>query len=102
MDLGERILEIWEESEFPPPTVLLVQHEDNLLAVVDDSDTFFRFIGRNGQVYLALNRNCSRITINDGEAYSCKRIDPVLCSPSTGPDGPRDNFVLDQIIPLIF
>jgi len=55
-------------------------------------------------IFLALNTNCQLgkpdVTIGDA-IYVCKKVDPILCSPTGGPASIKDLFVLNNIAPLL-
>jgi hypothetical protein len=105
MSLTDRIFAIWATSHYKPPTVPLIFYENEFMVTVDDSETFLRFMSSDGQIFLALNKNC-QITkpapIIGNSAYVCSKVDPILCSPTSGPDSIRDIFVLNNITPLLY
>lgn len=105
MSLSDRIFAIWATSHYNPPTVPLIFYENEYMITVDDSETFLRFMSSDGQIFLALNKNC-QITrpspIIGNSSYLCTKVDPILCSPTSGPDSVRDIFVLNNIIPLLY
>jgi len=104
MSLTDDILNIWNQSVYTPPSVPLLYYNNEYMAVVDDNDVFLRFISVDGQVYVALNNHCDYInsdkSIGPG-VYICEPITPILCAPLKGPEGHRDFFVLNNIIPLL-
>lgn len=104
MSLSQRILQVWATSPYAPPKVPLIFYENEYMAIVDDSQLFLRFISGDGQIFVALNKNCQihqadPSVIND--VYVCTKVDPILCSPTSGPDSVRDLFVLNNIIPFL-
>jgi len=105
MSLLQRIHQVWVASSYTPPKIELIFYEGGFMATVDDSGTFLRFIAIDGQIFLALNQNCQLIkpapSVGDN-IYFCTKVDPILCSPTGGPNGARDIFVLNNIIPLLY
>jgi len=104
MSLSKRILDIWNSSSFPTPKVPLIFYDNEYMATIDDSETFFRFMSSDGQIFLAINNNCQygKPDSNIGDVvYVCSKVDPILCSPTPGPNSYKDNFVLKNIAPLL-
>lgn len=104
MSLEQRILEKWASSGYAPPKIPLLFVPNEYMAVIDDSGIFFRLMSTDGQILLAINRYCSLNSAPPSVAanvYVCEKLDPVLCSPSSGPSGDKDRFVLNNIIPLL-
>ena len=108
MSLTQRILDVWATSRHVPPKIPLIFHENEYMITVDDTETFYRFMSTDGQIFLALSRNCQLATPDLsnqaalGKAvYLCNKVDPILCSPTSGPDSIRDIFVLNNIVPLL-
>jgi hypothetical protein len=104
MSLSQRIFQVWASSPYTPPKVPLIFYENEYMATVDDSQIFLRFMSSDGQIFLALNNNCQLgkpdPTIGDS-VYICRKVDPILCSPTAGLDSIRDLFVLNNITPLL-
>jgi len=105
MSLSQRILERWKSSQYinNVPQVPLIYEDGEYMIIVDDSQTFIRFMSLDGQVFLALRQNCQYARpdpIYGDFVYMCTKVDPILCSPTGGPDGVRDMFVLNNIVPL--
>lgn len=104
MSLSQRVLQVWATSQYLAPRVPLIFYENEYMATVDDSGIFFRFMSTDGSIFVALNRNCQAntapATVGD-TVYVCTKVDPILCSPSTGPESIRDIFVLNHIVPLL-
>ena len=104
MSLSQQIINIWASSPYSPPKIPLIFYENEYMATVSDIDTFLRFISVDGQIFVALNINCQvgkpDPSIGD-TVYVCSKIDPILCSPSGGPDSIKDVFVLNKITPLL-
>ena len=104
MSLSQRIIQIWATSPYNPPHTPLIYYEGEYMATVDDTQTFLRFMSSDGQIFLALNQNCQLAqpdpTIGDA-VYYCTKVDPILCSPTKGPDSIKDLFVLNNIAPLL-
>lgn len=104
MSLSQYILKIWSQSQYEPPVIPLIFHENQYMATVEDSQTFLRFISSDGQIFLALNTNCQigqpDPSIGD-TIYMCSKVDPILCSPTKGPDSIKDLFVLNNIAQLL-
>jgi hypothetical protein len=98
MSLSQRILQIWNTSQFKAPNVPLIYHDNQYMATVDDSTNFFRFMSADGQIFVALSTRCQ---IQGPGIYVCTKIDPILCSPVPGLQYGRDIFVLNNIAPLI-
>lgn len=104
MSLSQQIINIWTASPYSPPKIPLIFHENQYMATVSDTDTFLRFISVDGQIFLALNFNCKQAAPDPSignSVYICSKVDPILCSPTSGPDNARDIFVLNKIIPLL-
>ena len=113
MSLSQRILKIWRQSQYLPPRVPLLFYDNEYMAVVDDTQSFLRFISSDGQIFLALNTHCQISKIDEpyfpgkpattvGDTiYVCSKIDPILCSPTSGPESIKDIFVLNYITPLL-
>ena len=105
MSLSQQINNIWASSYYPPPAIPLIFYGGEYMATVSDNETFLRFMSVDGQVFVALNTNCQHgqpdPTIGDS-VYICSKVDPILCSPTGGPSGVRDMFVLNKIIPLLY
>ena len=101
MSLSQQILQIWTDSSYDPPTVQLIYYEGDYMVTIDDSETFLRFMSSDGQIYLALNKNCQQSEVDSTIVYFCDKLDPILCSPTKGPETSRDMFVLNNIIPLL-
>lgn len=104
MSLSQQILQIWARSQYQPPRVPLIFYENEYMATVEDIGTFLRFMSMDGQIFLALNTNCQvgKPDASIGtEIYVCTKVDPILCSPTTGPESLRDIFVLNNIAPLL-
>lgn len=102
--LSQYIDLIWKRSTFPPPNIQLLYDNNEYFAVISDSEIFIRFMSADGQIFLALNTNCRRQTTTDLSPqtfYFCSKIDPILCSPTEGPNNTRDLFVLNNIAPLL-
>jgi hypothetical protein len=104
MSLSQRIIQVWLASGYTPPKIPLIFYENEYMITVDDSGLFLRFMSSDGQIFLALNQNCQLgtpdITVGNS-VYVCSKVDPILCSPSKGPNGIRDIFVLNNITPLL-
>lgn len=104
MSLSQHILGIWANSQYPPPRIPLIYNENQYMVTVDDTGIFLRFMSSDGQIFMAINRNCqtakSDPTIGT-EVYICTKVDPILCSPTPGLEHARDIFVLKNIAPLI-
>jgi len=104
MSLSQYILQIWSSSPYTPPKIPLIFYENEYMITVDDSQTFLRFMSSDGQIFLALNKNCYTVkpdaTIGDA-VYICNKVDPILCSPTTGPNNLRDLFVLNNIASVL-
>lgn len=104
MSLSQRILDIWGSSSFTPPNIQLIFNENEYMAVIEDSEDFLRFMSSDGQIFIALSKNCqhakSNPTIGDN-VYVCTKVDPILCSPIHGPHNEKDIFVLNNIAPLL-
>ena len=100
MSLSENLLEIWGQSQYQPPEIPLLFYDGDLMVVISDSGAFIRFMSIDGQVYLALNKNCEVVVSKTEDVYSCYSGYQILCSPSTIQDN-RDLFVLNKIIPLL-
>lgn len=102
--LSQRIDAIWKTSAHVPPRVQLIYNDGEYMATVNDSDTFLRFMSSDGQIFIALNTNCNYArpapVIGDN-VYVCTKVDPILCSPTGGPDSVRDLFVLNNIVHLL-
>ena len=104
MSLEQRILDLWSNSGYPAPTIPLLYNPNEYLAVIDDSGTFYRLMTVDGQIFVSINRNC---TLNPAppsvaaNVYVCTKLTPILCSPTSGPIGAKDRFVLNNIIPLL-
>ena len=105
MSLSHRVLQIWSSSIHTPPTIPLIFYDNEYMATVDDSGPFLRFMSIDGQIFLALNQNCHHAnadpTIGD-TVYLCTKVDPILCSPTSGPNSIKDLFVLNKITPLLY
>jgi hypothetical protein len=104
MSLSQYISQIWAQSQYVPPQIPLIIHDNEYMAIIDDSQPFLRFMSSDGQIFLALNTNCqiAQPDITIGNAiYMCTKIDPILCSPTRGPGSSRDIFVLNNIAPLL-
>ena len=104
MSLTDRILAIWARSQYIAPKVPLIFYENEFMITVEDSGTFLRFMSSDGQIFLALNLNCQlgKPDPSVGDAvYVCKKVDPILCSPTSGVDSTRDIFVLNNIAHLL-
>jgi len=104
MSFSQRIIAVWTSSIYPAPKVPLIFYEGEYMATVDDSDNFLRFMSAGGQIFLALNTNCQYgkpdPAIGD-VVYMCSKVDPILCSPTRGPNSNKDIFVLKNIAPLL-
>ena len=104
MSLSQNIITIWASSPYPPPRIPLIFYENEYMATVSDADTFLRFMSVDGQIFVALNINCQagKPDPSIGDAiYICSKVDPILCSPTGGPDSSKDIFVLNNIAPLL-
>lgn len=104
MSLSQRILQIWTSSPHTPPKIPLIYYDNEYMATVDDSATFLRFMSIDGQIFLAFNQNCQHANADPrigDTVYLCTKVDPILCSPTGGPNSTRDLFVLNKITPLL-
>lgn len=104
MSLSEHIFQVWAASTYTPPTIPLIYNENEYMVTIDDTGAFLRFMSTDGQIYLALNTKCQLgkpdPTIGNS-VYVCTKLDPILCSPTTGIVSFRDLFVLNNIVPLL-
>lgn len=105
MSLTDRIMQIWHASNHTPPMVPLAYHDEDLLLTIEDSGPIWRFLAVDGQVYSAVGAACKIRNPRDAnlgpQAYVCTGLTIVMCSPSSGPHGARDMFVLNNIVPLV-
>ena len=102
MSLSQRISQVWQGSNYTPPRIPLIFHENEYMATIDDSGTFIRFMAHDGQIFLSMNKNCSLSTIYTGDSvYVCTKVDPILCSPTGGPNDVKDLFVMNKIAPML-
>jgi hypothetical protein len=104
MALSQRIIEVWRASNYGPPAVPLIYHENQYMATIADEGAFVRFMKLDGSILMALSQRCQQgqpdPTIGT-TVYVCGQVTPILCAPSGGPEGARDLFVLNNIIPLL-
>jgi len=104
MSLSQKIFNIWATSQFTAPKIPLIFYENEYMATVSDDENFLRFMSIDGQIFLALNVNCQYAQADPtiGETvYICRKVDPILCSPTTGPNSVKDYFVLNNIVSLL-
>jgi len=101
MSLSQYVLQIWKKSNYAPPRIPLLFYGNEYMAVIDDTQVFLRFMSSDGQIFLALNFNCEVGQTMGDSVYVCNKIDPILCSPSNGPESSKDIFVLNNIAPLL-
>lgn len=104
MSLSARIIEVWKTSNYPIPKVPLIYHENEYMATIADEGAFVRFMSLDGTIIMALSQRCDLgqpdPTVGTS-VYVCKQVTPILCGPAGGPEGPRDLFVMNNIIPLL-
>lgn len=104
MSVSTRVLEVWRTSNYPPPTIPLIYHDNQYMATISDQGDFVRFMGLDGGIWMALSKRCQQgqpdPTIGTA-VYICVQVTPILCAPTGGPEGDRDLFVLNSILPLL-
>lgn len=99
MSIAQRIMAVWNSTNgslHTAPNIPLILNDNQYMAVIDDSTNFIRFMSVDGQIFLALN-----CPLGGDNFYICPKVNPILYSPTGGPNNSKDIFVLNNIIPLL-
>lgn len=91
----------WQTSGFNIPKVLYAVNKKSgeTYLVIEDDSTIFRFINKQGQIYVVAAFRCSKNSspqfLNGTPFYTCDDIlHPITCSKL---ENPKDKFVVERI-----
>lgn len=90
------IQDIWRDAKLTPPThsLLLDAASNELFIVIDDTSTVYRLMDQFGNVVGVVPQSCS---VANG-TYQCQgQFFPIRTHLQ-----PRDQFALDNILPVVF